>query len=485
MDLSIKEFMTYAETHYGDKYAFQWIEGNADEPEKRTFTEFFRDVRRFSAFLKQVLPDIRGKHIGFCASNSYYYAVCALGTLHAGAVVVLINNRNTPENIVSEVVRADVNLLLTDAASAKIADSVPETVNCFDITAYRACNAEDHDITDAASSELALLIFTSGTSGKSKCVMLSFRNLFGFVENAGNMLKDVDTLNQVKQMNLVTERFFMMLPLCHISAFTELLDCLYYGHLCSLCTDFRFLIRDIQKMPSDYTVAVPMIFDAWYKELKRGSKRSLGEIRVILCGGATVEPERIQTFVENEIALMVCYGMSETSGGGTHNLVNLTEKTNSIGRLSSDAFRCKFVENEIWLQGTPVMSGYYKDPEETAKAMSDGWLMTGDLGYMDEEGFIYMTGRKKNLIILSSGENVSPEELESYVNQCDAVKEVLVMEKNGKICAVIYCEAGDQEEITAYVAQVNKKLPIFKRISAVEFTAVPLARTVSGKVQRN
>lgn len=485
MDLSIKEFMTFAETQYGDKPAFQWIEGSAGETKKRTFHGFFQDVRKFSAFLKQAIPDIRGRHIGFCASNSYHYAVGALGTLYAGAVVVLINNRNTPENIVSEVERADVDILLTDAATARIGASLPASVQCFDLSAYTDCEAFDYEITDAASSELALLIFTSGTSGKSKCVMLSFRNLFGFVENAGNMLKDVDKLNSVKQMNLVTERFFMMLPLCHISAFTELLDCLYYGHLCSLCTDFRFLIRDIQKMPSDYTVAVPMIFDAWYKELKRGSKKSLGEIRVILCGGATVEPERIQTFVENDIALMVCYGMSETSGGGTHNLVNLTEKTGSIGRLSSDAFRCKFVDNEIWLQGTPVMSGYYKDPEETAKAMTDGWLMTGDLGYMDEEGFIFMTGRKKNLIILSSGENVSPEELESYVNQCDAVKEVLVTEKNGKICAIISCVPEDQQKISAFVAQINKKVPLFKRISEVEFTSESLARTVSGKIQRN
>ena len=131
------------------------------------------------------------------------------------------------------------------------------------------------------------------------------------------------------------------------------------------------------------------------------------------------------------------------------------------------------------------MLGYYKDPEATAEVIdADGWFHTGDLARMDEEGFYYITGRKKNLIILASGENVSPEELEKKLALCPAITECIVKEKGQKICAVIYCPEDKQEEVRAFVTEVNRSLPLYKRISAVEFTAEPLPRNALGKLLR-
>ena len=131
------------------------------------------------------------------------------------------------------------------------------------------------------------------------------------------------------------------------------------------------------------------------------------------------------------------------------------------------------------------MLGYYKDPAATAEVVdADGWLHTGDLARADEEGYYYITGRTKNLIILDSGENVSPEELESLLAKCPAVKECVVKEKGKKICAVIYCEEAKQEEVREYITATNRTLPLYQRMSAVEFSTEPLPRTGTGKLLR-
>ena len=140
---------------------------------------------------------------------------------------------------------------------------------------------------------------------------------------------------------------------------------------------------------------------------------------------------------------------------------------------------------EICVRGGCVMLGYYKDPEATAEAIDkDGWLHSGDLARVDDEGYFYMTGRKKNLIILDSGENVSPEELEKLLGRCEAVKECLVKEMGKKIGAVVCCEEENQQQVRDYVTELNRTLPLYKRISAVECSAEPLPRNAVGKLLR-
>ena len=137
------------------------------------------------------------------------------------------------------------------------------------------------------------------------------------------------------------------------------------------------------------------------------------------------------------------------------------------------------------MRGGDVMLGYYKDPEGTAEVVdAEGWFHTGDLARVDEDGFYYITGRKKNIIILDNGENVSPEELENLLSKCEAVKECIVREKGKKICAVIYCEEAKQEEVREYITATNRTLPLYQRMSAVEFSTEPLPRNGAGKLLR-
>ena len=131
------------------------------------------------------------------------------------------------------------------------------------------------------------------------------------------------------------------------------------------------------------------------------------------------------------------------------------------------------------------MLGYYKDPEATAEIIdAEGWLHTGDLAREDEDGYYYMVGRKKNLIILGSGENVSPEELEQKLSACLAVQECVVKEMGKKIGALICCAEDRQPEVRAFITELNRILPLYKRITAVEFSADPLPRNTMGKLLR-
>ena len=144
-------------------------------------------------------------------------------------------------------------------------------------------------------------------------------------------------------------------------------------------------------------------------------------------------------------------------------------------------------DGEILVRGDTVFSGYYKDPEATVAAFRDGWFLTGDIGYMDEEGRLYVTGRKKNLIILSNGENVSPEELEQKISLFPYVKEVLVYAENSLIVAEVYPDLSVndlQSHISADIARLNRTLPIYKNIGKIVVRTTEFSKTASMKIKR-
>ena len=179
------------------------------------------------------------------------------------------------------------------------------------------------------------------------------------------------------------------------------------------------------------------------------------------------------------------YGMTETCGDGIINYEQDEKHIRAVGKPDDHAEYKLDETGEICIRGGCVMLGYYKDPEATAEVLdADGWFHTGDLARVDEDGFYYITGRKKNIIILDNGENVSPEELENLLSKCEAVKECIVREKGKKICAVIYCGEADQQTVRDFITETNRTLPLYKRMSAVEFSTEPLPRTGTGKLMR-
>ena len=164
----------------------------------------------------------------------------------------------------------------------------------------------------------------------------------------------------------------------------------------------------------------------------------------------------------------------------------LNKVRKNLGDQLSGGERRKIAEDgELCMHGDSIMLGYYKDPEATAEVIdADGWFHTGDLARKDEDGYYFLTGRKKNLIILDSGENINPEELEGIVGKCEAVKECVVKEMGKKIGVVVYCDEDKQQQVRDFITEANRTLPLYKRMSAVEFSTEPLPRNGAGKLLR-
>lgn len=222
------------------------------------------------------------------------------------------------------------------------------------------------------------------------------------------------------------------------------------------------------------------------------AKQVFGEsLRTIYSGGAYLNPKLINAFAEFGIDIIQGYGMTEFSPRISANIKGYS-KLGSVGVLIPGC-EAKIENGEILVQGKSMMLGYYKDKAETDKAICDGWLKTGDLGYIDQDRFVFITGRKKNLIILTNGENVSPEELENKFNGWLPAKELMVYSDNGKIVAEMFPNkdyltiqgiADVAEAFNNKVEEINSDLPTYKRITKTIIRDEEFEKTGSGKIKR-
>ena len=344
------------------------------------------------------------------------------------------------------------------------------------------------DITNTRGhDDLMVLMFTSGTTGRSKAVMLSERNFFttaGEQVVFGDAMLDYKHTHMPENKNDVLSNF-CILPLFHLGTFICLFVWPCKGWALNLSSDLRDFYRDVRLMHSDAMAVAPMLMESIYKDVKRGRRERLNGLWNPCGSSAMFDGKMLAELAREGMMITQVYGMTETCGDGIINYAQDEKHIRSAGK-PDDHCEYKIAEDgELCIRGGCVMLGYYKDPAATAEVVdADGWLHTGDLARADEEGYYYITGRKKNLIILDSGENVSPEELESLLAKCPAVKECVVKEKGKKICAVIYCEEAKQEEVREYITATNRTLPLYQRMSAVEFSTEPLPRTGTGKLLR-
>ena len=216
-----------------------------------------------------------------------------------------------------------------------------------------------------------------------------------------------------------------------------------------------------------------------------------GRLKTICSGGAYLNPDYVEKFAEYGITILQGYGMTECAPVISNNLA-WENKVGSVGKLLPNC-KGKVVDNEIWVKGSSVMMGYYKMPKETAEALEDGWLKTGDLGYIDEDNFVYITGRKKNLIILANGENVSPEEIENQIAKEELVKEIIVREKDKVIQAEIfpdyeYAEKNSISDISAKLQEMidayNSTAPVYKRVLNLVVRETEFEKNTSKKIKR-
>ena len=473
------------EQEFPDHVAIRYVAEDGKTVVEKKYREYAQDIRRMVAYLKAEVPDIKGQRIVLLSRNCYEFCVASYGIILAGGVLVTLNQKKTWEELEYELGLVEPVLILNDGIDYGCRAELEAAygpklrpMDCYKETAPgELTNCVGHD-------DLMMLMFTSGTTGRSKGVMLSERNmcasLHTYSEVAENWITDRLPAGQKLPLSHMT-----LLPLFHMACFVCVMSYPPAGWALNLCGDIRDFYRDLGLMHSDVMASAPMLVETIYNDMKRGRVSRLNGLWDLCCSSAALDPKMLLELAQNGFVVNQCYGMTETFGDGILNFTQVEKHMSAVGK-PDDHVQYKLDETgEICIKGDCVMLGYYKDPEATAEVIdADGWFHTGDLARMDEEGFYYITGRKKNLIILASGENVSPEELEKKLALCPAITECIVKEKSQKICAVICCPEDKQEEVRAFVTEVNRSLPLYKRISAVEFTVEPLPRNALGKLLR-
>ena len=473
------------EQEFPDHVAIRYVAEDGKTVVEKKYREYAQDIRRMTAYLKAEVPDIKGRRIVLLSRNCYEFCVASFGIILAGGVLVTLNQKKTWEELEYELGLVEPALILNDGIDYGCRAELEAAygpklrpMDCHKETAPgELTNCVGHD-------DLMMLMFTSGTTGRSKGVMLSERNMCASLHTYSEVAENWIT-NRLPAGQKLPLSHMTLLPLFHMACFVCVMSYPPAGWALNLCGDIRDFYRDLGLMHSDVMASAPMLVETIYNDMKRGRVSRLNGLWDLCCSSAALDPRMLLELAQNGFVVNQCYGMTETFGDGILNFTQVEKQMSAVGK-PDDHVQYKLDETgEICIKGDCVMLGYYKDPEATAEVIdADGWFHTGDLARMDEEGFYYITGRKKNLIILASGENVSPEELEKKLALCPAITECIVKEKSQKICAVIYCPEDKQEEVRAFVTEVNRSLPLYKRISAVEFTAEPLPRNALGKLLR-
>lgn len=420
----------------------------------------------------------KGDHIGVMCRNDLDAMELLLAIPSAGAVVQMLPNALKAEQLFGISKKFDMTAMFVSEEFMPLA----EKLDCK-VWPTSSMGEKAADYADVDKKDVACIFFTGGTTGAPKGAQLT----------QGGMMRG--SFNGVFQPGKVLHgRYIAMLPLSHIfGAVAGFLSALYTGSCIYTCTDMRAAIGDIPVVKPTTLVIVPGLVDIIFNIAKMRGVGFLGGLHSIMCGAAPVPPRLMEQAREWGILMHAGYGLTEGANLTSGNC-NTELRPHSMGRIYPEQ-EYKVVEGELWIRGDNVMVGYYKDPEKTAEVLTeDGWLRTGDLVEFDGEGFVTITGRIKNLIILANGENVSPEEIEDLLNGQPGIRDALCkeMEVNGNTVVGVevlpFAEGKTPEEIDAMVKKavdtVNEGLPQFKRIMKYTVRTEDFPRTGAMKIQR-
>ena len=480
---SLYQSLNNLETIYADRIGIRYYDEAKGGVVEVPFRQYAADLRRFVAFLRSRTPNPLGQRVAILARNSYHYVMCMYGAVLAGAVAVPLNTGKNWDEIRYELDLVEPVCVLHDGEYMSLEPALGQAYGdrLVPMDAFTAFEPA-MDITEVPDlSALAFIMFTSGTTGRSKGVMLSQKNLFTAMPAFLTPFEDVRS-----QTGWNTDAFSSLscLPMFHISAMTSLVSWSITGHCVNLCNDLKYFYRDLGAMRSDVMAVVPVLLKSIYSDVMKGRRDRLNGLCVLTCGAAMFDPKILSDMMEKGFFVAQMYGLTETCGDGAWNSSQEAKYLTSVGHVDLSC-EYKLDDGELCMRGDPIMLGYYKDPEGTAEVIdADGWFHTGDIARVEEDGYMYLTGRKKNVIILDSGENVSPEELEKLLAPCAAIRECMVCERNQRICAVVCCEADQQDAVRDFVTKVNRTLPLYKHM-VVEFSAQPLPRNAAGKLLRS
>lgn len=498
---TIREIIVQAAETYQDASAIRY-KISKNEITSKSYAQLREDSERFSNALEALGE--QGNHIAITGMTSYSWLVSYLGTVNSASVAVPLDVSLPAEDMCELIDRADATIFVYDEIRADVAAMV--RARCPKIKYLISMQKEEQDqevlslwqLLEKSDNKcsimpepdaLCTIMFTSGTTGKSKGVMLSHRNL---AENA--------TCFDMKIPPRTTA--LSVLPIHHAYCLTmDFLKGLSIGADICINDSLLRVAKNIKLFQPNMVLMVPLMIETMAKKLEDAEglpvdlvkKEVFGEQFTTICsGGAYLNPAYIDLFAKYGVTIQQGYGMTECSPVISTN-VSWNIRKDSVGQLIPNC-EAKTVEEELWVRGSSVMMGYYKMPEETAQTLTeDGWLRTGDLGYVDQEGVVYLTGRKKNLIITKNGENVSPEELENKIGEHRLVQEILVRESEGVIEAEIfpdheYAKKKEIKDIRAVLQEVidtyNQGAPAYKRVCRLKIRDTEFAKTPSKKIKR-
>ena len=465
--------------NYPDDKAFLFRKKDSAGIGEITSKQFWKDVSTLGGELLR-----RGyykKNIAIFGENSYDWALAFFSVTASGNTAVLLDY-HLPENELTELVAfTDCECVLYSSTYEDIANvmakktGIPffETSDLFGKICREQENMEAFGSVTVEESDVAAIAFTSGTSGKYKAVMLS---------NYG-IIADTESLSREFKPNGMC---LLILPLYHMFGMLNVFTYLFVGGCCFIEDSMRNIFKDTGTYHFDLISAVPVMLPVIYEAYK--SNHNGNGVRII-CGGAPESRNMFDKITDLGIDNYAGYGMTECSP-----CIALGNSCNENGEFFMNVLDVNKVtidspdENgtgEILVSGKNVMTGYYKMPEETEKVLENGVLKTGDLGRLDADGRLCVTGRKKNLIVLSNGEKVSPEAVEQQMRRIKDVAECMLTEQNGELVLSVWAPEGNSDAIRKEILNRNRLFPGSRRIAKIVFAENSFATNSIGKTVRN
>ena len=549
----IKEILYNSVKIYKDKIAFviKHKENKEIKYENITYPKLLEDVNSLGTSFYEL--GLKGKRIAIIGKNRYEWAISHFGALLGEIVSVPLDKDLQYDELENSLIRSKADCIIFDEKLKNTIDEIKKNNNT-QLTEYISMDKLDgyknieqlikdgekliksgkKDYINAKIDEnkMNILLFTSGTTSKSKAVMLSQKNI----------ASNIYAMQCVEDINC-NDTHIAFLPFHHIFGSTCLIMMVANGAKTVFPDGLRYIKQNLNEYKVTLFVGVPILVEAIYKTImkeveKQGKTKIIkgaigvsnflrkmnidvrkklfkqiidalgGKLRFVISGGAPADPEIAKGFNDLGIKLVQGYGLSETApviAAENEKVI----KPGSVGlpMLNDEVEIVNKDENgigEIRVKGPNVMLGYYEMPELTAEVLKDGWFYTGDLGYIDKDGVLFITGRNKNMIVLKNGKKVFPEELETLVNRIDLVEECMVFglpdkdDKNDvKLSVKIVYNKDVAEEkyagksfdelykiIWDKIKELNTSFPRYKHIQKLILTDKELIKTTTKKVKR-
>ena len=521
----------------------------------KTYSEFKKDIDRLGTALFDL--GLQEKRIIVIAPNRYEWCVSYLA-ITTGNMVVVPLDKSLPENeIIESVIRSEADAVIFSEKYIDTFKKIREdntsnlkTYICMDldkktddILSYKELLSRGKDLitngdyshinTEIDNKKMSIMLFTSGTTSAAKIVMLSHHNICSNIYSLGCMAKVTDK-----------DTFLSFLPLHHTyESTTTFLYGLYCGLTIAFCDGLRHIVNNLKEYKVTGFVTVPILLETMYKKIMQGIekqgklklfnrmtkvsnfllklhidvrrilfksvlKQLGGHLRVIVYGASSTDKNTVIGLSNIGINMLNGYGLTETSPV-------LSAENDKYKRPGSVAFPMPGMEikiedpdengvGEICAKGPCVMLGYYKNEEATKEALAGGWFHTGDLGYYDKDGYLFIAGRKKNVIVLKNGKNVFPEEIELLISKLPYVAENMVYDRpkendddiivsakivyNKDIMKEMFPDANENEYhdiIWKDIKEINQTMPKYKYIKHLIVTDEPMIKTTTQKVKRH